>query len=253
MPAESFRNDSPEANDTPWQQGPVGGGILYAIRAVLDALSDRVREGVRLRFPGYGSPTALGYIGNDRNIERGPSQTDDGYTVQLQKAFDTWRNAGGARTILSQLRYYFAPDIGPPMRLVSNSAVWHEINTSTGVTTKYVVGTNWDWDGDATKWWRGFVILDGTGLWTLDRWGDPGDWGDGGVWGSNMSYGEAVSLLNIVKKWKPANVYVPAFIVTFDPTLFERTDASPPNPNGNGEDSSWRATLDAVFMGPIGT
>lgn len=255
----SFRNDGPEAKDTPWLRGHVGGTILFAFRTVLDALSDRLREGVKLPFPNKDVPSALGYIGNDRNIERGPTQTHEGYAAQLQRAFDTWRNAGGARTILAQMRLYFAPGDGPPMRLVStlgdsSASQWHVMNPSTGVVTKSVVAPpNWVWDANTTRWWRGWVILDGSGIWTLDRWGDPGDWGDGGTWGSNMSEGEAVSLRKIARKWKPAHVYVPQYIVTLDPTLFESTDASPPNPNGNGEDASWRGALDAIFLGPIGT
>lgn len=246
----SFRDDGVDL-DPPWLQKPNGAGFMRSFRTVLDALVARTVESVKLPMPGEGSPTALGYVGNDRNIERGPNQTDDGYVAQLRMAFDTWRNAGGARTLLTQLRAYFAPSNGPPMRLVSNRATWHEIDPVTGVVTKTIDGTNWDWDGLTDRWWRGWPIIDVTGLWELRLWGD-GIWGDG-VWGSTMTESEVISIRAIVAKWKPANVYVPNVILVFDPTLFEVADSAPPNPNGNGEDPAWRATLDANFLTAVGT
>ncbi len=234
-----------------WLQTGVGGALLRSVGTVLDGLVARTNEGVKLRMPGIASPTALGYIGNDRNIERGPSQPDTPYALQLSKAFDTWRNAGGARTILGQLRYYFAPDDGPPMRAVSNSAVWHEIDPVTGIVTKTVDGTNWNWD-DLTRWWRGWIIIDGTDRWLIDHWDDGGTWGDGGVWGSNMTEADARSFKRIIKKWKPANVYAKP-IITFDPDLFEVTDVLADNVDGTGEDPFWRVTLQANFFESQGT
>ena len=244
----SFRDDSPDALDPPWLRGDTGGSILFAMRSVLDALCERTRQAAKLGMPGAGTPTALGYIGNDRNIERGPTVSDAGYAAQLTAAFDTWQNAGGARTLLTQLNAYFAPTAGPPMRAVSASAVWHEINTSTNVVTRTVVGTNWSWDATGA-WWRGWAIMYGASYWNLDYWGQPGNWGDGGVWGSNMTLGQAISLNAIVRKWRPANVTA-QLIVTFDSTLYLRTNLAPPNPNGNGHDYAWQATQSANFFEP---
>lgn len=235
----------------PWLQDDVGGSILRSIGTTLDGLAARTNEAVKLRFPEVTTPTALGYIGNDRLIERPPNQTSQGYAKQLREAFDTWRNAGGARTILTQLRLYFTPATAPVMRAVSNNAVWHEINNITGVVTRTEVGDNWNWDGNP-RWWRGWIIIQGSGFWNLDYWDNIGTWGDGGVWGSDMSEGDATSLNRIVKKWKPANV-IAQIIVTFNSTLFERTDTAPPNPNGLGEDSAWRAPLEANFFEPLET
>lgn len=249
MPETTLR-DMIAALSPPWLlDDEVGRPLMGAFGTVLDEHFDWAKQGVKLAFAGAGDASQLAYIGNDRNIERGPTQTDQGYAAQLTKAFDTWANAGGARTILSQLRLYFAPSNGPTIRAVSGNAVWHEINPSTGVVIRTNVGTNWDW-GD-NRWWRGWVIIDGTGRWTLIDWG-AFTWGDGTVWGSSMSEGEARDINNIVKKWKPANVFAQV-IVIFDSTLFERTDISPPNPNGNGDDLAWRASLDATFLEMQGT
>lgn len=232
-----------------WLQGPIADALLTAPGTMLNAWANWATNGVRARFPSEAPSDALGYIGNDRNLERGPAQTDDGYREQLRKAFDTWRRAGNPTTILRQLAAYFAGTATPPLRTVTDAAVWHEYSYVTDDATKTIVGDNWTWDAfTGTRWWRGWVIIDSSAApWTIDRWGDPGDWGDGGTWGSSATYDETISILRVVNKWKPAHVHNVNVIVTFDASLFERTDASPPNPNGNGEDSAWRASVDAAF------
>ncbi len=243
----SFRADGSDL-DPPWLQSDVGGALMRAFRTVLDALVARTVEGVKLGMPGVAPPSALGYIGNDRVIERGPTQASGPYAIQLRQAFDIWRGAGSAHTILTQLRSYFSPSNGPNMRAVSNRAVWHEIAPTTGVVTKTVVGTNWNWDG-LTRWWRGWVIIDGSVLWILDYWNSGGIWGDGGVWGSNMTLSDADSFKRITKKWSPANV-LSRVIIVFSATLFERTDALVDNVDGTGEDPFWRVTVMANFFTP---
>lgn len=241
----------------PWLRADVGATILRSVGTVLDALCDRTNEGVKLRFPEVASPTALGYIGHDRQIERPPGQLDAGYAAQLRVAFTTWRNAGGGRTILKQARLWFVNRTIPTMRLVAEGhggfAVWHEIDTGTGVWSRIKVADNWSWTGGdgAMDRHRGWCIIQGAGIWTLDYWGDPGDWGDGGVWGSDMNAEDAVGLNFILKKWKPEHA-LGQIILTFDNTLFERTDALADNVDGTGEDLSWRAPLLANFFAPQG-
>ncbi len=237
----------------PWLREEVGGTLLRAFGTVLDALVVRTNEAVKLRFPEVGSYTALGYTGNDRVIERGPNQTHAGYAAQLRAAFDTWRNAGGGRTVLSQLRLYFVggPDM-PAMRLVGEGhggfAIWHEVDTVTGVWTKYKVADNWNWNDDQ-KNRRGWCIIEGDGIWTLDYWGDAGDWGDGGVWGSDMTEADATNLNATVKKWKGSHMRA-QIILTFDADLFQRTDAIADNVDGTGEDPAWGFPLLANFFAP---
>lgn len=241
----------------PWLRDEVGGSIMRAFGTVLDALAARTVEGVKLRFPEVATYTALGYIGNDRQIERGPSQTHTGYAAQLRKAFDTWRNAGGARTVLSQMRLHFAPANGPTMRVVAEGrggwTVWHWIAPTTGVVTREKVVDNWNWNNapDYPGLRRGWLIIYAQGAWLPDHWGDPGDWGDGGVWGSNMTEGEAIDINALVRKWKPAGLLA-QIILTFDASLFEVTDNLAGNVNGQGESYAWRAGLAANFFMPQG-
>jgi hypothetical protein len=248
--AETTLRDMIIAIVPPWLQDDTGNALLRSIGMVLDALGARTVEGVKLRFPEVASPTALGYIGNDRLLERGPNQSHVGYAAQLVRAIETWQNAGGGRTILSQLRAYYAPDNGPTMRLVIDGTttrdynIWHEIAPVTGYVTRTEVNpADWKWGLD--RRWYGWAIVDVTGRWSIDHWGDPGDWGDGGVWGSNITQEEAQGLNSILKKWMPAPEQG-QIILTFSPSTFTRTSLD--HPNGTGYTTAWQAAQAANFF-----
>lgn len=236
----------------PWLRRFVGERLLFTFGVIFDAQLEHLRQGIKARMPGVGTPTALPIIGDDRQIDRGPTESATSFAERLTRAFDSWRVAGNPHQLLEQLQVYFSPT-KPRIRLVSNSGVWHEIDGTGTITKSKPNPINWVWDAFTTRWWRGWVIVDASGTWTIDRWGDPGTWGDGGAWGSSMLTTDAQAIRNIVRKWKPANVYVPEVILVFNSSLFEASDASPPNPNGNGDDMVWRASLDANFLGSVRT
>lgn len=244
MPFRDYAN----AISTPWLRKKVGGGLLYAKGLILDALTDWLSIGVKARFPDQAPPDALGFIGNDRQIDRGPAEPDSGYKTRLRRASDTWRNAGGGRTILTQLAAYFTGIAQPPLRLVSDSSVWHVYDWATGLVARSKPSpANWIWDSlTGVRWWRGWVIIDSSsGPWTRHKWGSGGKWGSSGTtWGSSATKQEVISIARIINKWKPAHVATsfPAtdapqgvvwVVVCFSSTLFRSTDTAPPNPNGN--------------------
>ncbi len=232
--------------------GPIGTAVQYAEGTVLDAIGDWMILGVLASMPGYGPPDALHLIGRDMLIDRGPNETDDHYIGRLQGAIDSHRIRGSGPELLRQLLAYFSPSTETNLRLVSNRAVWHEIDPVTEVVTKTVVGTNWDWDAyTPTRPWRGWVIIDSSaGPWTADVWDEIGTWDDGGCWDSDITPGEVASVRRIVDKWKPGHIAARP-IITFDAALFLRTDAAPPNPSGDGEDPAFRAPLAASFLDRI--
>lgn len=248
----------------PWLQGFVGSRLQYTSGIGLDSIAQWSLEGVKAALPGIGTPDALYLIGRDRNIDRGPKETDAAYATRLSAAFDTWSTAGSPTTLLQQLLAYFSPSTSTPLRLVTNqgaditaqTSTWHTINLSTGVVTKTLVSPgNWTWDAfTTTRWYRGWVIIDSTSApWTADLWSstDSSTWGDGGTWGSSASLAEVAQILSVVDKWRPANVSVPSVIVTFSSTLFTSSAASPPNPSGTSDTPAWRNGVNAIFWGPI--
>ncbi len=231
------------------EEGGTAEALQYGEGTAIDAMADWAIDAVMASMPGVGTYDALAYIGRDMQIDRGPNETNAHYAARLTRAYDAHALKGSGPELLRQLLGWFSPSTATPLRIVSNDAVWHSINLTTEVVTKTDVGTNWDWDAyTATRWRRGWVIIDSsTGPWTVDLWGDPGVWGDGGTWGSTATLGEVQAIRRIVANWKPAHITCVNIIVTFSSTLFEVADASPPNPSGNGEDMTWRASVDAIF------
>lgn len=237
----------------PWLQSFWSSRVQYGPGLALDAVAQWMLEGTKAALPGLGTPDALPYIGRDRNLDRGPNETDAAFAARLSAAFDTWATAGTAATLLQQLLVYFAPSTATPLRVVSNAAVWHDINLTTGAVTK-TVAANWTWDALAsTAWFRGWVIIDSSaGPWTVDLWSstDGSVWGDGGTWGSNASLADVTAIRSIVDKWRPANVAVPNIIVTFSNTLFLPASSAPPNPTGTSDNPAWRVATNAIYWGP---
>ena len=231
------------------EEGGTAEAIQYAEGTVMDAIGDWMIESVSASMPGVGTNDALYLIGRDTQIDRGPTETDDHYIERLRGAVDSHRVKGSGPELARQLLAWFSPSTVTPIRLVSNSAVWHSIDTMTEVVTK-TVGTNWTWDSYAsTRWWRCWVIIDSSvAPWANDGvWGDPGDYGDGGTWGSTATPDEVASIRRIIDKWKPAHITCVNIIVTFDATLFEVTDVSPDNPSGTSDTAAWRLGYDAAF------
>lgn len=234
----------------PWLTGTVAGGIQYAEGLVIDALAQWMIEGVKASMPGVGTPSALYLCGRDMQVDRGPNETDAHYATRLQSAVDTWATAGNAGTLLKQIGAYFSPSTAVPVRLVSDRAIWQEINLTTNVVTQTNVATNWNWDG-TVKWWRGWLIIDSSsGPWTVDLWNQTATWGDGGSWGSSATPGEVAAIQGVISKWKPANVTAQV-IVTFSSTILRRTDTSPANPSGTSDTSLWRKGVNANFWGVV--
>ena len=233
-----------------WLAAGNAGALLRTFGTMFDNLNAQLKLGMKARLPEHAPDDALGFIGNDRSIEKGPSESLSNYRTRLVGGVDANRTRGSARQLLKQLAGYLHGTGEPPLRLVSNSAVWHEYNWGTGEPTKTIVGDNWNWDGLTTRWWRGWAIIDSSaGPWAPGAElgeAEGGTFDDDLVLGCDATEQEVQAVQRIVQKWKPANVYVPRVIVTFDSGLFERTDASPTNPDGDyGDPANWSA--DAAY------
>lgn len=231
----------------------MGRKFLWTIGLILDGAHDMLVDGVLARFPGYGTTEALPHIGNDRLIDRGPTEPDVGYASRLSRAFDTWRNAGGPYALLDNLRAYFEPT-PIPVRVVSDRNVWHEIDPVTAEVTRTKASLfNWIWDPysllPAPRWWRGWVIIDASdGRWTQWLVGDPDIFvGDGHTVGSTATIGEVASVRRIVRRFKPAHMHCVNVIIAFTPTIFLPTDPpGAPMPDGDYDQLSSRST-DAIY------
>lgn len=173
-----------------WLRGDWGGALVEMLGFTFDSIEEADYEAGAAGL--LDAPTfpadALPLIGNERQIERYPSESDDTYKARVKGAWVAWPQAGTKGGELSQLGDgAFTADI-KEMR-------------------------DWNWDGDAANWSRFWVIITDHG-WSRTHWGDGRKWGEG-VWGCTASQAEAQTLIRIVRKWKPAHV-VAIIVVVMD-------------------------------------
>jgi hypothetical protein len=114
---------------------PAGIAFEGGLGDAKDALADRIKLAVLARFPNYAPPDALQALGIERNLPRGPSETDATYAARLVNAWSTWpwagtpygllqalKSAGYANVIITQVRRnYFSLDPNGNLVITSES------------------------------------------------------------------------------------------------------------------------------------
>ena len=232
----------------------VGSKLLWTFGLVMDGLFETMEQGIVARFPGKGTPTALGLIGRDRRILRGIVEPDAHYALRLNEWLDCWRRAGNAFAILQQAIGYLAPSPVTVMRTVDARSNW---NTRTGSGDEsFGRNEEWDWDGDFDRWARFWLIVYNEGRWdTNDAWGSTcwgGAWGATGyVWGAfNVPAAQITDLRRIVATWKAAGVLCEHIIVAEDPNVDLVPDGSGPYyPNGQWGRDKYRPSVYSFIPG----
>lgn len=123
----------------PWLVGgPVGQAEAGAIGDVLDDQTDQLDQARKASMPGKGPLDALPHIAADRQLIRGPSETDDQFRLRLKFAWEQWAWAGSALGVLCQLYYQ---GYGPYAVLVTQNGLAHSL---TGTLPAFVPGQPWD-------------------------------------------------------------------------------------------------------------
>lgn len=220
-----------------WLQGYWGYRFMYSIGIQLDAVAENLRQGVLARMPGYGTEDALPYVGNDRQILRGASESNEAFIVRLQTALTTWGTAGNAQAVISQLLGYVSPAV-PRIRYVVEGlddvgnpiADW--VTVEDGSVSFYRASpSNWDWDGGDPNW--RFWIIIYPGFFTVKTWNDGHFYNDGTSWGHTGPSTIASDMRALISKWKAAGSECVKIIVAFDSSDFDPT-ASPGAPMPDG-------------------
>ena len=88
----------------PWLAGRTNGSNdVLSYGTVLDDNIDTVKEAVKARFPDYAPSDALPYIGSDRGLIQGPTETTADFITRLKTAWDDWARAATPLELLVQL------------------------------------------------------------------------------------------------------------------------------------------------------
>lgn len=187
----------------PWLQGSNGGAIIAEYGGAKDDVLDRARLGVLARFPGKitretdapdtESPSdALDHTGADRQLPRGPAETDPTYATRLLAGWDDLALLGGPYGLLNALKVmgYVGANI-----IQDNGRYWYltgsVLTTGTLMTMATRGRAGWqfsclgghDVSGDL---WSRFALLFETDA-------------------ANLSGAAGQAILNaIVQRWRPA-------------------------------------------------
>jgi hypothetical protein len=197
----------------PWLTSGDGELVLYSIGLMLDAFTERARQGLDARFPSRTGASALALIGAERGIPRGRTELAEHYAARLT----AWRNPrghrarGSAYALLEQISEYWGGAL--QCGTVNNRGRWH-IRDAAGALTHGDFPA-WSWDGDAASWSRFWIILQpapavGIAPWgpLLGAWGNSLQPGNGHTLGQSGVTPEDVAamrrLLVAPIAWKPA-------------------------------------------------
>ena len=144
---------------------------------------------------------ALPSIGDEREIERTPGETDPKYRERLYDAWDLW---GEAATVL------FAKNALAPFGIPDSSVT-------------LVANYQWNPDPNSTHWSRWWVFISNPPTFALATWGGavPGNWGAGPyTWGSSATQQDIFSILRILRDWKSAHEIGVDVILGFNATVW---------------------------------
>ncbi|GAC1536280.1 MAG: hypothetical protein NVS3B10_00020 [Polyangiales bacterium] len=226
-----------------WLRNTIGEKYLYAPALIVDAMLERVNEGVLARFPTRTKTTSsLPYIGADLSIPQGLAEGAASYAQRLKRALDDWFYAGSARAVIAQALGYLSP-VAPRVLVVNNASAWDYVPAGglpttlpTHVPSAAAVAptANWNWDqafyGSAISLsylFRVWLILDGSTWATSTRtWASGWTWGSKTCsWGFDQPPSTFAALRAIVKLWKAQHASIPWIVITLDSSKFIPTDA----------------------------
>jgi hypothetical protein len=251
----------------PWLQDGQAERYLFNIGDQQDAILEKVVQGSRMHMPTVCDETALPYIGRDRLIPRGTTETVESYRGTLQQAFEIHQMAGTPWAIL---RMALRPLLGlrPAARLVAatydrssypapiTNSKWDSYAAGatpedTQPTHVLVEPGNWDWDSvqyencpGTSNWSRFWIIIESIGpnAWCQphgETWDDDGTWDDPRCWDLDCDSAVTDSIWDAILLWKDQNAECAGLIISFDATHFDPAHAAGGGINPTGTYGRW--------------
>ena len=160
-----------------WLRTGNGEKYMYVLETCRDLLVEKAYQATTIRLPGV-DPSNLSYLAFDRNLTRGPGESQAAFEERLNTAFEAWGESGSPEAVLEQLQAYLQglqPGVGaalPWMTIVGTAAgelhdttVWTQVYQGDPVgavpTRALVYPTNFRWDTlpGPNPVWRRWLIL----------------------------------------------------------------------------------------------
>lgn len=178
--SRSFRDEIVWRFGSSWFQGPWMRAMLDMLAGGLDDFRDRVLDGQRNSNPyAAGARLAdgrliecdadvLAYHSRDRGISIYSSEPELSKRYRLSRFRQLKKRRGSHLGELENLQPFWLAtqsSVLPTVRIVHQdnkgtpSAVWYTLSPSGAVSIRRVTTSNWDYDGQASKWSRFWVIL----------------------------------------------------------------------------------------------
>lgn len=221
MAGETFRDTAPRyAPRGLWLRDDTSRDYLASLGgAVADSL-ELYRHAVEVRYARTAPDDALPLIGDSRQLERAPGESEADYRLRLPRAFEIH----GDRTLADGYRHALEP-------------LGVEPDTVT-VYSEHEVGEH-DWYSEA------FGFVDATGVdapWTLGVWDGVGDeWDDGGLWDvDGLTVAQLAFARRMIRRHKWAGAYPARLVVWFTGTLWTPGGAVTWDP------AAWHLAGDAI-------
>lgn len=205
----------------------VGFAVLFVVALVLDMFIETMFEGGQAPFPGFGTNTALPYIGQSRALPRGLTETDDEYIVRLLAWLETWDNAGSAETLVQLIQTFLGNNL--VIRLIDRNGNF--VTANADGTTTFTTDATWDWDSAISarsSWWGDTWIVVYVTDGRYPAYTSRSDAAFLAAWGTTQGFGYGHQIprnvidgiFAITGAFKAAHTWIPALIWTDDTSLF---------------------------------
>jgi hypothetical protein len=209
----------------PWfLRGKNYGRFLQAIGAFYDGAFDTLMMGLKLSMPLRCDESALPHLALDRGIRLYDTEPIPSQRYRLSQWWQLHRQRGSHQGEMRHLRPYFlgADGLGvlPRIRIVHQSnegtptCTWHLLDGDGIYTWEKVSPSNFDFDGQRSKWSRFWVFIEArdAGYSIANVYNDGHTWDDGSLYdvGNTKPVTSAIAAdwINMIADWHASHSWL---------------------------------------------
>jgi hypothetical protein len=224
------------------------GTFLEAVGLLHDGAADNMIQGMRLGYPLRCPANQLPTISYDRGIKLYPSEPEASQRQRLSMWWQLHKTRGSHQGEMRHVQPYFLPGTLPWIRIVHQAgdgsvATWHTLDPSGHYSATTASPSNWNWDGQTSKWSRWWAIVylpAGYASVTTGTWDGSSAWDGTALW-DGLPAAIFADLWQMFSDWKAARSWFGGLIVT----ALQPTDSIPGHPGVHPFDPASTSTTNA--------